>query len=300
MTTTPIHIVLTFDDRYWAPAYALMRSICLFTYRRKDLSFHLFTTSISPEHRSALEQIAAEFGATQTFYDIPQNPHFAAIAQRVRQSGQFPNVVYARILVTHILPAEIERVVYFDCDMLVRVPIERLYDMDMQDYPLAAVPDYVGVQIFTRRNLIDPRGIFDSAMRYFNSGMLLIDMNKWRAMNLAQQFERVIDDGTLARIYYDQDFLNLTFKDNWLELDWAWNLLDPRPLHEQLNPHVLHYTGKNKPWLYKPKVAFARLYRHAMTNDIYYRYMLERAPAWQRPIIGFVERMNRRTGAQGA
>ena len=38
--TGPIHIVLTFDDNFWAPAYAVARSICLST-RRRDLVFHL-------------------------------------------------------------------------------------------------------------------------------------------------------------------------------------------------------------------------------------------------------------------
>ena len=33
----PIHIALTFDDSYWAPAYATMRSICLTTRRRGDI-----------------------------------------------------------------------------------------------------------------------------------------------------------------------------------------------------------------------------------------------------------------------
>lgn len=298
MSTTPLHIVLTFDDRYWAPAYALMRSICLFTTRRKDLVFHLFTSAIGPDHREVLERIATEFGASQTFYDIPKDPNFAPLAQRVRQSGQFPNIVYARILVAQILPPEIERLIYFDCDMLVRVPIERLYDMDMAGFPLAAVPDYVGAQIVTRRNLVDPRGIFDPATRYFNSGLLLIDLAKWRELKLVTRFEQMIADGTLAKIYFDQDVLNLLFKDNWLELDRFWNLLDPRPIHEQLNPNVLHYTGRKKPWLYRSKVAFARLYRHAMTNDIFYRYMLERVPAWRRPFIRFVERFNRRYGAR--
>ena len=180
--------------------------------------------------------------------------------------------------------------------MMVRAPIERLFDIDMQGFPLAAVPDYLGAQVMTRRSLIDPRGIFDPAMRYFNAGMLLIDMHKWRQMDILGKFEQAIADGTLNKIYYDQDFLNLTFRENWLELQQLWNLLDPRPSHMALNPHILHYTGAAKPWLIKPKVAFARLYRHVMTNVVYYEYLLERSPAWQRPVIRLIERMNKKTG----
>jgi len=35
----PDHIALTFDDYFWAPAYATMRSVCLTTRRRADLVF---------------------------------------------------------------------------------------------------------------------------------------------------------------------------------------------------------------------------------------------------------------------
>jgi lipopolysaccharide biosynthesis glycosyltransferase len=296
MSTKPIHIALTFDDRYWAPAYTVMRSICLFTFRRKDVQFHLFHRTLTAEHRAQLETIVTEFGATQHFYDIDNNAHFVSIASRARHNERLSNIVYARILFAEILPAEVARVLYLDCDMLVRAPIERLYDIDMRGFPLAAVPDYFAERIVSRRNLVDPRGIFDVAMRYFNAGMLLIDMDKWRELAILDKFEAAIASGLLDRIYYDQDFLNLTFRENWLELHQYWNLHDPLPVHQQLNPYILHYTGEQKPWRIRPRVAFARVYRHVMTNDVYYKYLRERCPAWQRPLFRFVERMNKRTG----
>ena len=298
--SSPIHILLALDDKYWAPAYAVMRSICLFTFRRKDLHFHIFTSGLRADHLKAVEDIQREFGAMQIFYDIPHNPHFAAIAGKVRQSGQFPNIVYGRVIAAKILPENVQRVIYLDCDMLVRVPIERLYEMDMEGFPLAAVPDYAGAQIMTRRAIIDPRGIFDPAMRYFNSGLLLMDIDKWRELRIDEKFTAAIEDGTLAKIYYDQDFLNLAFRENWLELDRFWNLLDPRPAHESLNPNVIHYTGEHKPWFVNQKVAYNRLYRHVMTNEVFYHYLAERRPAWQQPIIRWAQRLNRKIGVQGA
>ena len=62
--TAPIHIALTFDDNFWAPAYALMRSVCLFTRRRRDLVFHLCHRTLLPAHQTDLEGIAEEFGGT--------------------------------------------------------------------------------------------------------------------------------------------------------------------------------------------------------------------------------------------
>ncbi len=35
------------------------------------------------------------------------------------------------------------------------------------------------------------------------------------------------ESGLLARLQYDQAVLNLVFKDNWLALDFRWNLICP-------------------------------------------------------------------------
>ncbi len=41
MPQVQLHIALSFNDKFWAPAYAVMRSICLTSTRRKDIVFHL-------------------------------------------------------------------------------------------------------------------------------------------------------------------------------------------------------------------------------------------------------------------
>ena len=74
-----IHIALCFDDNFWAPAYAVMRSACLSSPRRKDLVFHLCEMAVTPEHKRDLDGIADEFGATVHYYDLAQNSEFKRI-----------------------------------------------------------------------------------------------------------------------------------------------------------------------------------------------------------------------------
>ena len=47
MSGEKIHVVLTFDDNFWAPAYATMRSICLASRQRGNLTFHVCTTALT-------------------------------------------------------------------------------------------------------------------------------------------------------------------------------------------------------------------------------------------------------------
>ena len=72
-TAGPLHIALTFDDYFWAPAYATMRSVCLTTRRRADLVFHLFHWHLADENRAILDAIGTEFGARIVHTALAEN-----------------------------------------------------------------------------------------------------------------------------------------------------------------------------------------------------------------------------------
>lgn len=279
-----LHIALTFDDNFWAPAYATMRSVCLFTRRRPDLVFHIFHRTLSGSHRHDLEMIATEFGAVLQFYDLDASDLFSDIARRMPENRRLSNIVYARLVIDRLLPADVKRVLYLDCDMMVRDAIEELLERDLEGFPIAAVRDTGGAIITGGRDLRNNRDIFDIADPYFNAGMVLIDVEQWRAADIVGQLERALSNGVMGRIYYDQDFLNLVFSRNWLQLPWRWNTIDARQNHEGLNPAILHYTGDTKPWGILAgtlqSVAFARMYRHVMTNELFYRFARHRWKRW--------------------
>ena len=272
----PIHIALTFNEKYWALAYTVMRSICLSTRLRAELVFHLCHRTLAPEHKADFAMITAEFGSEVRYYDIDRMPMYASIASRAAYNRRLSNLVYARLLFGTFIPEEVTRLTYLDCDIMVYAPIERIAEIDLQGHPIAAVNEPHSFHISMGRDMRLKNDLFDAADPYFNAGLIVIDMAGWRAANILEKLEAAIADGTMDRIYYDQDFLNLVFKNDWLELDQRWNMVDPRPIHQTLRPYLLHYTGAGKPWKRTANVAFLRAYRHVMTNELYNRYMLYR------------------------
>jgi lipopolysaccharide biosynthesis glycosyltransferase len=284
LSGAPIHIALTFDDNFWAPAYATMRSVCLFSHRRSDLVFHLCHRTLTEVHRADIAAITSEFPVTLHWHDLDASPLFQDVARRMPENKRLSNIVYARLMIDRLVGPEVERVLYLDCDMLVRDNIEKLYDIDMEGHPIAAVRDSIGAFITGGRDLRSNSDLFNIADPYFNAGMVLIDVGQWRAADLIGRMEQALADGVMARIYYDQDFLNLVFARNWLQLPWRWNTIDARHAHEGLDPAILHYTGKTKPWGVLSgmlqSVAFARLYRHVMTNELFYRFARHRWARW--------------------
>jgi lipopolysaccharide biosynthesis glycosyltransferase len=288
--TSPIHITLAFDDNYWAPAYTVMRSICLGSAQRQNMVFHLLHLPLADEHRRDLEAITSEFGATLVWYDLSDNALFNEFVRELPTSTKWPKVVYARLLVGTLLPPDIERLIYLDCDMLVRDPIEQLYGLDMEGHPLAAVRDSVAPFIVGKRDMRLNRDLFEYSDPYFNSGMMLIDLQAWRQIDMAARVRQFATDGVMQRLYYDQDMLNLIFRNNWLQLPWRWNTIDANAAHEAMNPAILHYTFVDKPWGITAGIrratAYARFYRHVMTNELFYRFARHRWQRWWKNKLG--------------
>jgi len=282
----PVHIALTFDDGFWAPAYATMRSIGLSSRRRDDLVFHLFHRGLSAPHRKQLDEIRHEFGSTLIDYDLSANAAFNSFLAGMSYHKALTNLVYARLMLHELLPPEISRVLYLDCDMLVRSPIEQLAELDLQGKPIAAVLDPHRHRAMLGRDFKRNTDLFEFNQSYFNAGLLVIDRAAFAAANLPGRTRAYHEAGVLERVQYDQAVLNLVFKDNWLPLDFRWNLINPQPAHENFEPHVVHYTGPHKPWQLLSRVAFAQAYRHTMTNDVFYAFWREQQVRRVRRLVG--------------
>jgi lipopolysaccharide biosynthesis glycosyltransferase len=281
-----LHIALAFDDGFWAPAYATMRSVCLTSRRRADIVFHLFEWHVSAEHRRLLDAIAAEYGATIRHVALEDDPSVAALFKTLPQNRKFPPVVYARLLLDRLLPAEIGRVLYLDSDLYVRADIERLMTLDLEGRSIAAAPEPGRHHLVAGDDMRGRKGPFDPADPYFNSGVLVIDRARFAAADLPGFLGQLQAAGELAALYHDQDVLNLRFRGDWLMLDPRWNLTKPHPAIRSLDPFIVHYTTGMKPWGRLAYVAFGSSYKHVMTADVLRRYRRERFRLWLRRRTG--------------
>ncbi|MDR3475600.1 MAG: glycosyltransferase [Devosia sp.] len=281
-----LHVALTFDDTFWGPAYATMRSVCLTTRRRTDLVFHLFHWQLASEHRADFDRIATEFGATVKSYALDGDPGIRALIASLPGTRDFPPVVYARLLLDRLLPPEVERLLYLDSDLYVRAPVERLIELDLDGKSIAAAPEpgrHHLVRGDDMRTRMEP---FDPADPYFNSGVLVIDRAAWGRADLPGFLAELQRTGEIDRLYHDQDVLNLRFRNDWLRLDPLWNLTKPHPALRALDPMIVHYTTGMKPWNALAYVAFGSSYKHVMTRDVLIRYRRYRRRLWLERLLG--------------
>lgn len=280
-----IHIALCFDDGWWAPAYATMRSVCIATSRRSDLVFHLVHSKLAEAHRRELDAITAEFGATLVDHDLDKTD---ILSERIKAFPKFVGtrlnpIVYSRLFLHLLVPAE--RLIFLDADLMIRFPIEKLYEMDLEGNVLAAAlcPQRYGFQTYRDRR---PKPYFNSYESYFNAGVMLLDLVQFAEFDFPRILVEQVGEDHVAEIYFDQDMLNLAARGRWKELPYFWNLQMPTRHHESLDPLIVHYTGANKPWRLFTSCAYKSDYRHVMTNDVFYRFMRERWVKRLRRLVG--------------
>lgn len=172
---------------------------------------------------------------------------------------------YSRLLIPELLPQHIRRVVYLDADVLVREDISPLFTVDLRGAPTGAVRDFV-----ITSTVHESSGVRERAhpRPYFNAGVLVIDVARWRVEGLGERAMRYAGAGEPLR-WADQDALNALGVD-WHELDFRWNVqprardlrvVGKRRAHTEIEDHlyrrysdsgraawVLHFAGRTKPW----------------------------------------------------
>ncbi|MCS0493725.1 glycosyltransferase family 8 protein [Ancylobacter sp. MQZ15Z-1] len=208
---------------------------------------YVFCDGVSPANKERLRLSYGREGlafidltdAMGAFSARPVNHHLSRTA-------------YARILMPLTLADVTGRLLYIDCDTLVNGSLAPLAEIDMQGHALAAVDD-IAIQVPERHAKRNLDIGMPADMRYFNSGVLLIDLEEWRRQRVS---ERVIEfvDAHPELPMMDQDALNGTLRGDWLALDERWNMhrrlkkgryVDDPSIWQ--DARIIHFIGQIKP-----------------------------------------------------
>jgi lipopolysaccharide biosynthesis glycosyltransferase len=170
----------------------------------------------------------------------------------------------ARLLLTRELHESAPRTLYLDTDTLTVGSLDELLDVDLQGMPLAAVADEtVPVVSAGAAGVVHWRALgIPPATAYFNSGVLLIDNERWEAERLGERTMELLRDYPREGSFPDQGALNAAIAGRWLPVDARWNLqirgargiavsgwvLSRAGVSRAREGAILHFTGGKKPW----------------------------------------------------
>lgn len=159
--------------------------------------------------------------------------------------GRISKEAYYRLLVSDVLPKELDRVLYLDTDILIRGSLENIYKIEFEGNLIAAVIDNAcDDESDTHLKRI---GI-NRPYHYVNSGVILfnlIEMRKYVDINDMFSLLSTRDDW----IFVDQEILNIYFKGKIKYIDNIYNFSPFYGKNEKnKEPIIVHFIGKNKPW----------------------------------------------------
>ena len=205
----------------------------------------------------------------------------AALVADLPEVDRFGRIVWLRFVLEEVVPPSVDRVLYLDADTLVVDSLTKLETIDLRGNGLAAVPNVMAPDDETRL-----RGLgLQDAERFFNSGVLLFDLEQLRARPLLPRAREVLREFGDAIRWPDQDVLNVVYADAWTPLHPRFNVMNSfydwgRAATDVLggdarraalaSPAVVHFEGPSacKPW-------------HRLSSHLYrdrYREILSRTP----------------------
>lgn len=256
---TALEMVACTDKRNVMPTCVMMCSVCV---NNPDLiiRFHIIAdVDVADEDRDDISTVVAPYKnrACIEFYHITEqilDCSFPKLNEKITRTAYF------RLFVAEMLPSTIDKVLYLDGDVIVRHSLKELWDMDLPNFALAAVPDM-------REGSTDRyEGLgYSNSQGYFNSGVLLINLAYWRQHQATKQFEEFIQKRYETIRFHDQDVLNYIFREQKTRLPIKYNLQDgflcKTPEYDESrygeeviaarkDPVIVHFTWNSKPWKY--------------------------------------------------
>ncbi|MDD2367947.1 MAG: glycosyltransferase family 8 protein [Sulfuricurvum sp.] len=240
-----IHIAFGCDDNYVKHLSVALLSLLEHADPLREIVVHVMIVKLSKKNKAGLRAIVEKFAKEIEFLIID-----ASLFEKVYLRGHILSpVTYARVLIPDII--DVGKVLYLDCDMLIKQDISQLYDVNIEDWYLMAVREPM-----MDRSRNRALGMPETAP-YFNSGMLLINCNKWREDNIPHKVLEFASNEHERMFFHDQDALNVILQNKWKLLHPKWNQIaniydfesfiqtdySENEFEECLNnPYIIHFT----------------------------------------------------------
>ena len=208
---------------------------------------------------------------------IPQNLNLPF------DTSTFPLNVYIRVLISHFIPDYCSRAIYLDVDMIVRKDLLPLWETDLQDKIIAGVVDRSEKVSSTWGGIPNYEELaLDPESKYFNSGLLIIDVVKWRGTDLSAKILECIAYNKKHAFFPDQYGLNVVFADKWHELDQQWNTIAES---EHPDPSIIHFIGV--------KPIYQNYKNNVFYKNEFFKYLEMTKWKGYRPISGYNQFLNK-------
>lgn len=202
-------------------------------------------------------------------------------------TDRYPETIYYRLLAHEYLPAEMDKILYMDADILCINDLLPLYQMDLGDNLYAAASHTEDSNVTEAINRLR-LGDYESES-YFNSGVLLMNLPAIRKKVKREDIMSYISERQNLLFLPDQDVLTALYghqitliPDDIYNFDTRYQLVYSAKSGREkdlnwvmANTVFLHFCGRDKPWKPGYRSVFAALYKH-------YQQLARKVEQWEK------------------
>lgn len=266
-----MNIVLCTDSKYIPYCTITICSVCE-NNQGIPIHFYVVGSKLTDDNKEILLALVSKYkNKVLTFIEIDNEIVKAFPIGKAGQNNYISLASYYRLFLPALLPVDIEKIIYLDCDVIVRKSLETMWQNDITKYAIAGVLDTLAYDVRTYNRLR-----YSPDFLYINAGVLLINLTYWRQHNC---LEKCL---TYAKTYperlqcHDQDILNAVFKEEKFVIPFTYNFHDGlfrkdlRMLYThwdeisntENNPAVIHYSAHIKAWHTDCVHPFVKDFKH--------------------------------------
>ncbi len=243
-------------------------SVCLTSIKanaRKGCDYRIYVLHAGVEGK--VPQKLAVFNDedfTVEFVDVSAD--LKVLSDRLHMRDYYTSATYFRIFIAGMFP-QYDKALYLDSDVIVRGDIYELFETELGDNTVAAIPDGAVAEIVPLRTY-SSRVLGIEYPRYFNAGILVMNLKKLRAINFYERFATLLGQYAF-RVAQDQDYLNVLCKDSVVYLSTEWNAMPTGNYKGEGLPKLIHYNLTAKPWHYDNILYQEEFWKYAAQTEYY-------------------------------
>lgn len=211
-----MNVVYYTSDFFSEMCGVAIESLCNNNRETDVIDVYVVEDHVSDTNKSRLKAITDKYNRNLHFIKMPS------------QQEIFPDInvnlgrTYARMILTQLLPDNVDRVLSLDSDTLVLDSVDEMYNIDFEGKAICGVYDCLGKAM---QQKVLKKG---SNMHYCNAGMFLINLKKWRELHVEKLFVNAIHQSVAGKtiLYFlEQDIMNIIFEKDLKLLHPRYNLL---------------------------------------------------------------------------
>lgn len=192
------YIVYAADSRFAEILGVSLTSLLENSRDMDEIVVYILDSGISDMDRNKIERVCVSCGRSLVWAEAKDISRELGIHVK-DDRGSLSQ--YARLFLSGVLPPQQRRVLYLDCDTIVNKSIKEIWNLNLQGKTVAALMD--AFSVWYRKNIGLKK---DEAM--FNSGVMLIDLEKWRQKRIEEKLLKFIGDRKGRIQQGDQGALN--------------------------------------------------------------------------------------------